>query len=137
MFNLKDYVGVHHDSPDWTPARQANAVRLIEACAKLQSIMEADGVKFYLNPATGTTISGQTMGGFRPQCCTQGAPLSSHKEAFAVDRYDPDNHIDDWIMAHQSVLVECGIYIEHPDSTEHWSHWSLRAPKSGLHVFHP
>lgn len=137
MFTLTDYVGPHADSPDWTDERSAQAERLIAACAKLQALMVADGVKFQINPRTGTTISGEIYGGFRPQSCKEGAPHSAHKEGQAVDRYDPLNEIDNWIMDHQDVLVTCGIYIEHPSATPGWSHWGIRAPASGRHVFYP
>ena len=137
IFSLKDYVGTHWPSPDWNDVRIANAQMLIVACGKLQARMEADGIHFPLNPKTGTTISGEIYGGFRPQDCPIGAPHSAHKEGQAVDRYDPDNLIDAWLMAHQDALETCGIYIEHPDSTPTWSHWSTRIPSSGHHVFYP
>lgn len=142
MFTLIDYVGPWAESPDWNEEREDNANVLIARCTKLQEMMEADGVHFPLNPKTGTTISGETFGGFRPQSCPIGAEHSSHKEGKAVDRYDPDGAIDAWIMAHQDALEQCGIYIEHPDSTSGWSHWGIKlndddAPKSGHHVFYP
>jgi hypothetical protein len=137
MFTLADYVGVHADSPDWTEDRQQNAIALIMACTKLQTMMESDNVHFPLNPATGTTISGETYGGFRPQDCPIGAPNSAHKEGQAVDRFDPDSDIDAWLESHQDALVECGIYIEHPSTTPGWSHWSIRPPASGNHIFYP
>jgi len=151
MFTIEDYVGIYASSPDWTPERQANARHLLNACANLQVIMEADGVHFPLHehaangvhPRTETTIGGETYGGFRPQSCLIGAAHSAHKEGLAVDRYDPDGIIDKWLLddylAHgdRSALVHCGIYIEHPDSTPGWSHWSIRAPASGHHVFYP
>lgn len=134
---MKDYIGPWAESPDWNAERQANAQQLISACATLQSMMEADGVHFRINPKTGTTISGEVYGGFRPQDCSIGAPGSAHKEGQAVDRYDIDGAIDAWIMAHQDALVKCGIYIENPDYTEGWSHWGIRPPGSGHHVFIP
>ena len=151
MFTLADYVGPWGESPDWNEERRDNAIILIAACTKLQTIMEADGVHFPLHEHTGTglhprnrdsTISGETYGGFRPQSCPIGATHSSHKEGKAADRYDPDGAIDTWIMAHQDALVTCGIYIEHPDKTPGWSHWGIKlnpddAPKSGRHVFYP
>ena len=137
MFTVKDYVGEWSNSPDWTAERQTNAENLIASCAKLQEIMEADGVQFPLNPKTGTTISGETYGGFRPQSCPIGSPGSAHKQGQAVDRYDPDGALDAWVMAHQDVLVDLDMYLEHPDSTPGWSHWSTRAPGSGHHVFYP
>lgn len=143
MITLEEYVGSHAASPDWTPERQANAVLLLAACDRLRNCMEADGVVFLVNPKTGDCVGGQLhgYGGFRPQDCPQmkpqGALHSNHKEGLAVDNYDPDNAIDDYLMAHQSLLEDYGIYIEHPDSTPTWSHWSIKAPGSGHHVFYP
>ena len=142
MFTLKDYVGVHWNSPDWNEVRIANAQNLMAACKALQERMEADGVVFHINPKTGTTISGEVYGGFRPQDCPIGAPESSHKQGKAVDRYDPYNQIDDWLLAHPEALAEFGIFIEHPDKTPHWSHWAIKTlpsdpPHSGHHIFYP
>ena len=137
MFTISDYVGVHIKSPDWTDKRQDNAAKLILACTPLQLRMESEGIQFHINPKTGTTISGETYGGFRPQDCPIGAPESAHKQGLAVDRYDPGNEIDDWLVAHPEALVEFGIYIEAPSSTPHWSHMSTRNPPSGKHIFLP
>ena len=126
MFTIANYVGVHSKSPDWNDERKSNANRLIFACTKLQKMMEDDGIVFHLNPVTGTTISGQTYGGFRPQDCPIGAPKSAHKTGEAVDRYDWNGLIDKWLVAHPESLVECGIYIESPDKTPGWSHWQIR-----------
>lgn len=137
MITLNQYVGPHRASADWTPAREQNATKLLAACAALEVEMVDAGVEFPDNPATGSGVSGQTMGGFRPQSCTQGAPNSSHKEGQAVDRYDPKGEIDAWLMANQDRLVFHGLYIEHPSATVHWSHWTTRAPGSGNRVFYP
>lgn len=137
MITLEQYVGPHAKSPDWTPERQANAQKLLLTCANLEAEMVSAGVKFPDNAATKSGVSGQTFGGFRPQDCPQGAPHSSHKEGLAVDRYDPLNEIDAWLLDNQDALERHGIYIEHPDSTKHWSHWSIKPPGSGHHVFYP
>ena len=137
MLSVEEYVGPHSNSPDWTPERQENAERLCVAVNDLAADMMADGVNFRINPHTGTCVSGMTFGGFRPQDCLQGAPNSSHKEALGVDLYDPVNEIDYWLMMHVDKLEEYGIYIEHPDDTPHWSHWSIKPPGSGRHVFKP
>jgi hypothetical protein len=137
MITLLHYVGVHEGSQDWTQARKDNARKLLAACASLEVEMARGGVSFPDNPKTRNGISGQTFGGFRPQNCQQGAPNSSHKEALAVDRYDPRGEIDNWCMAHQDRLAVHGIYIEHPSATPGWSHWTIRAPKSGNRVFYP
>lgn len=137
MITTAEYFGPWGNHPDATPARRENAERLLLHCSKLEGLMALDGVEFPDNPVTGSGVSGQTFGGFRPQDCPQGAPNSSHKEALAVDRYDPQGAIDAWCMTHQDVLEDCGIYIEHPDATHSWSHWTIRPPKSGKRMFYP
>lgn len=137
MITLAQYVGPHKDSPDWTPTREQNALYLLQQCAALEAEMAAHGVVFPINPKTGSGVSGATFGGFRPQNCPQGAPDSSHKTGEGVDRYDPAGDIDAWLMAHQDSMALLGIYIEHPDATPTWSHWTTRAPRSGNRVFHP
>lgn len=137
MITLDQYAGKWATHRDWTPERMDNAERLLEACSRLETLAVQDGVEFPDNPVTRNGISGATFGGFRPQDCPIGAPNSSHKEGLAVDRYDPDGEIDTWCLAHQGALAECGIYIEAPSKTRGWSHWTIRAPKSGRTVFLP
>jgi hypothetical protein len=142
MFSLDEYVGDYAEHPDWTPEREGNAVKLMVACSSLEKDLIALGVKFQINPKTRTQISGEGHGGFRTQDCPIGAKHSNHKEGKAVDRYDPDGKIDVWIMGHQELLVKHGIYIEHPNYTNGWSHWGIKltpddAPKSGAHVYIP
>lgn len=137
MITLTQYAGSHASSADWTDTRQANAAQLLVACSRLEGLARGDGVHFPDNPVTGNGISGSIFGGFRPQDCPQGALQSSHKEGLAVDRYDPDGKIDEWCMSNLDRLESCGIYIEHPAATVHWSHWTTKAPKSGRRVFYP
>jgi len=137
MITLEQYVGPHANSPDWTPERKFNAGQLLIACSELEAIAVADGVKFPNNIRTGSGVSGDTLGGFRPQNCPIGAPKSSHKEGLAVDRYDPLGEIDSWCMANLNKLQDCGIYLEHPTKTMGWSHWTIKAPGSKNRVFFP
>ena len=137
MITLAEYLGPWAESKDFTKSRRTNALKLLDACAKLEDMARDDGVSFPTNPSTRSKVSGLTYGGFRPQNCAQGAPRSSHKEGLAVDIYDPLNQIDDWCMKNLPKLVECGIYIEHPSATRHWSHWTIKAPGSGNRVFYP
>ena len=137
MITLEQYVGIHKDSPDWTLERQYNAVKLLSVCADLQALMIEGSVEFPDNPNTKCGIAGTTMGGFRPQSATAGAPKSAHKEGLAVDRYDPSGAIDTWLMNNPAILESFGIYIEHPVCTKGWSHWSIQSPPSGHHVFYP
>ena len=137
MLTLEDYVGTHANSPDWDTEMQENAERLCAAVNGLMMDMKLSGVNFRINPVTGSCVSGSTFGGFRPKDCPQGAANSSHKEALAVDLYDPLGEIDKWLLEHVDKLEEYGIYIEHPDDTQHWSHWSIKPPGSGRHIFKP
>jgi len=137
MITLEQYFGRWINHPDATPERKANAAHLLSCVSNLEQFAVLDGVVFPENPCTECGVSGNTFGGFRPQGCPQGAPHSSHKEGMAVDRYDPKGAIDAWCMANIDKLEACGIYIEHPDSTKGWSHWTTRAPKSGHWVFLP
>ena len=137
MISLDEYVGHWKDSEDWDTERQMAAIFLLDKCTELEKEMIADGVVFPINPKTGSGVSGEVYGGFRPQSCPIGAPQSNHKAGRAVDLYDPYGHIDMWCMAHQPRLREHGIFIEHPDSTPGWSHWQSVPPASGKTVFQP
>lgn len=137
MISVSDYFGPFVTHKDATPARHMNASKLLTSVNSLMLIAESEGVVFRTNPKTRSQISGEKYGGFRPQDCPIGAPLSSHKTGEGADLYDPENEIDDWCMANLDKLEACGIYIEHPDATPGWSHWTTRAPKSGNRVFRP
>ena len=140
MITIQQYFGKFFDHTDANEARKLNAANLLVACANLEAMAKADGIAFPDNPATKSGVSGTQYGGFRPQDCPEGAPHSSHKEGLAVDRYDLDGHIDAWCMLNSGIegkLEQCGIYIEHPAKTEHWSHWTIKPPGSGNRVFYP
>lgn len=138
MITLEEYFGPWHHIPDFTPERLDNArLRLLPACSALEKLARLDGVLFPVNPVTLSGISGESYGGFRPQSCRVGAKNSLHKEALAVDRYDPLGQIDEWCMKNLHHLKACGIWLEAPDDTYRWSHWQCVAPASGKRVFVP
>lgn len=137
MITLAEYLGIWHRSHDWTPERQKNAKKLLFAVEALERVMLADGIVFPNSPVTKSGVSGNTLGGFRPQVCSQGAKRSLHKEGLAVDRYDPLGKIDAWCVANLSKLEASGIWIESPVCTQGWSHWQCVPPKSGRRIFLP
>lgn len=135
MISLSQYVGPHKDSPDWTQTRQISANRLLCKVNDLCAYLAEQGVPLPINPATGSGVSGQTFGGFRPQSCPQGAPNSSHKEGTGIDLYDPSEHIDNALT--DALLTRFGLYREHPNATKGWAHLTTRAPGSGNRTFLP
>lgn len=134
---LIQYFGKYLKHIDATTERKDNAEKLVIAVNRLIDIMVMAGVTFRTNPLTGSIVGGETLGGFRPQNCPIGAPASAHKQGLAVDIYDPDGKIDDWLISHQLELKQYGLYFEHPTATRGWSHWSTRKPRSGRTFFYP
>lgn len=135
MITLEQYAGKWITDKDFTTERQNNASTLLRQVNLLLSAAERADIELKINPVTGSLVSGQEYGGFRPQYCTIGAPLSSHKAGMAVDIYDPDNKLDAWI--NDAILTQYLLYREHPDYTKNWCHLSTRAPKSGRRTFIP
>lgn len=142
MISKAQYIGVHVNSSDLTPARLANIDKLLRAVNRLMMEGVKCGVIFPTNKATKSQVSGETFGGFRPQSCKIGAPHSAHKDGLAVDIYDPLGAIDTWVMQSKEAkaifenpLVD--MYFEHPSATVGWSHWSIKRPPSGNRFFYP
>jgi hypothetical protein len=135
MILLRDYFGKWENHPDLTDARKSNAIVLLDKVNLLLDESARFDIDLIENPATGTYISGQKYGGFRPQDCPQGAPTSSHKEGHGVDIYDPHNALDNWIT--DARLEQFGLYREYPLVTRGWCHLTDRAPRSGKRTFLP
>ena len=91
-----------------------------------------------IDPDTDTTISGKKNGtgggGFRLQD-EEGAKHSSHKEAKAVDVFDPDDELDNNTTDEE--LEAHGLYREHPSATPGWMHLTTRPPSSRHRTFYP
>lgn len=135
MITINQYIGKW--SKETTPAIMLCANDLLEKVNALMAYMESQGVEFKVNPHSKSQISGETYGGFRPLSCPQGASKSAHKSGMAVDIYDPENKIDNWLLAHADDVADFDLFFEHPNDTPNWSHWGTRAPKSGNLFFHP
>ena len=140
MISKQQYLGIHSKSPDLTAVRLANIDLLLQSVNRLMMLGIKEGIIFATNKNTGSQISGETFGGFRPQSCSIGAPKSAHKEGLAVDIYDPLEIIDNWLKtssAARDLYEQLGLYFEHPDYTRGWSHWGLKKPASGNRFFKP
>lgn len=132
---VEEYFRAYADHRGITPEIHENAGELLSRVNAL--LDECEGLGWFpkINPATGTLISGQKNGGWRPQECTIGAPTSSHKQGRGVDVADGDDSLDDFVD--DEMLERHGLYREHPDDTPHWCHLTDRAPKSGRRTFKP
>ena len=137
QLTIEQYFGKWLTHPDANAAVKNNADLLIEKVNVLIQHVTKDDVIFPINPHTGSIVSGETFGGFRPQSCAIGAPKSAHKGGEAVDIYDPHNEIDGWLLRYSMILPQFGLYFEHPSATPRWSHWGIRRPGSGNRFFYP
>lgn len=135
MITVADVIGPWIKSPDLTAGRRKSIADLVPQVNALLAKAKAAGIPLPINPKTGTQVSGEQYGGFRPQTCSIGAPHSAHKEGMAVDIYDPTNALDAWIT--DDVLRECGLYREGGNWTPGWTHLTTRRPGSGNRTFMP
>jgi len=130
----QDYFKAYDGNPEITPEIHENAVELLRKVNGLLEECVGNGWVPRINPATGTLISGQMNGGWRPQACKIGAPASSHKQGRGVDIADANGSLD--AMINDVMLAEHRLYREHPLDTEGgWAHLTDRAPKSGNRSF--
>jgi len=119
-----------------TAQQSSDAMDLLSAVNALLAHYSADeGIELPINPHTGDLISGQNEGGFRLPDCPQGSLHSSHKEAKAVDVYDPSDDLDTYI--NDEILTKYNLYRESPKETRSWCHLTTRAPGSRHRTFLP
>lgn len=119
-----------------TPVQEEAAKELLgRVNGLIDAFKVATGKEIPINPHTNSLISGLTEGGFRLPECTQGASMSSHKEAKGVDITDPKNELDAWIT--HKILMKFDLYREAEQYTVGWTHVQTRVPKSGCRSFLP
>lgn len=135
MISKADYFKAYDGHKDITPAIEENAEKLLDRVNRLLDECEGMGWKPRINPATGTMISGQKNGGWRPPEVPIGSPNSAHKQGRAVDVADADGSLDNLIS--DGMLVRHGLYRESPEETKGWCHLTDRAPGSGRRTFMP
>ncbi len=137
MITIEEYFGEFSGHPDATPERKAAAAAMLEKVNALRVEAEADGVVFERNPKTGTVISGTGHGGFRPENCDIGADHSTHKDARAVDNYDPLRRFAQWCVNHPERLVARDLHREREEWTPTWVHLQDVPPRSGKVAYVP
>jgi hypothetical protein len=124
---------------DFTLAVMANAEKTVAQVNSLLAVMEAEGLQLEAHPVSQSLVSS----GWRPPQINRqvkgAAPKSKHMTGEAVDLYDPEGDIDNFLMSGQGqrVLASLGLYIEHPSATKSWSHIQIVPPRSQSRVFYP
>lgn len=87
------------------------------------------------------TLTPILTSGWRPQGINSrvkgAAKRSLHLTCQAIDLNDKHGQIDDFAFNNQRVLVDLGLYLEHPDATPNWCHLQTKPPRSGNRVFRP
>lgn len=135
MITLEQLFGPWLEHPDATSARRGSAALFLLSVNRLLKEAEEAGIVPPVNPRTQSQVSGETLGGFRPQSTGTGAPNSAHKLGRAVDVYDPQEKLEDWLD--DETLKSHGLYREAPAATIGWVHLTDRAPPSGRRTFMP
>jgi len=115
-----------------------NAARTVDAANAMLVLAKAAGVTLEQSPRTGTIVTS----GWRPadiNAATPGAAMRSlHMTCEAIDLYDPDGDLDEWLLASaDTVLRDLALWLEHPAATKGWAHVQTRPPRSGRRVFYP
>lgn len=65
------------------------------------------------------------------------APKSAHCTGNAVDIYDPDGSLMEWVLQNLQLMTDLGLYMEDFRYTPNWVHFGDIAPKSRKRIFVP
>lgn len=141
MISLQDYwMGRDREFPmAMSPDLEKNAALMVELANKLLVIAHSAGITLPTNPRTGSVVSS----GWRPASVNantpNAAPNSKHMTGHAIDLYDPDGDLDEWLMTAdgQKTLADIGLWMEHPSATKTWCHVQSIPPRSRNRVFYP
>ena len=114
---------------------RANAQRTVSIVNALLVLAKGAGVTLEESPRTGSIVTS----GWRPadiNNATPGAAVrSKHITCQAIDLFDPDGDLDDWLLAEAEspdggVLGDLGLWLEHPAATKGWAHVQIVPPGS-------
>lgn len=116
-----------------------NVEETVSKANSLLAALEAQGVSLEEHPRTKSIVSS----GWRPPQINgqikTAAPKSKHMTGQAIDLYDPEGEIDEYLMSEpgQRMLLAVGLWMEHPSATKGWTHWQTLPPRSGRRIFYP
>ena len=122
-----------------SPAIENEAYRTVELANKLLETAGLHGVILPDHPTNHSPVSS----GWRPPQVNSNtpnaAPNSKHMLGKAIDLYDPDGDLDNWLMTDFGIacLEALGLWIEHPACTKSYTHIQTVPPGSNKRVFWP
>jgi hypothetical protein len=141
LISLADY-WMNRDltyAKDLSPSIETEAARTVALANQLLNTAALFGVVTPQNPLTRSLVSS----GWRPPSINSStpnaAPNSKHMLGKAIDIYDPDGVLDDWLLTEkgQGTLASIGLWMEHPAATKGWCHVQTVPPPSGRRCFYP
>ncbi len=117
---------------------RANADRTIELANQVLLQAAQAGVSLEISPRTGSIVTS----GWRPPAVNDATPgaaaRSKHLSCQAVDLFDPDGDLDEWLLSvSDTALAALGLWLEHPAATKGWAHLQTVPPGSRRRVFYP
>lgn len=141
MITIADYfMGRREKYPAaLTTEIERNAAHTVDLANKLLTEAQTYGVTVEQHPVNHSPVSS----GWRPPEVNAATPnaatRSKHMTGQAIDIYDPDGDLDEWLMTGQgqAVLSALGLWMEHPSATKGWCHVQTVPPGSGRRVFYP
>jgi hypothetical protein len=105
--------------------RASAEVTMLKAALLLEAFGEQRGVTSGWRPAAVNMAT------------ANAATHSRHMTGEAIDLEDKDGRLDDWCLQNPEVLVQLGLWQEHPTATVGWCHVQTVPPRSGHRVFYP
>lgn len=137
MITLKNYLMGREASYTLSDLLVQNAEVTIIRANQVLNKARAAGVVLHINPRTLSLVAS----GWRPpevNASTPGAAaLSKHMTCEAVDIYDPEGTLDDFVFHAPELLEYLNLWLEHPAATKNWCHLQTKPPRSGRRVFYP
>ena len=130
MITLEDYFGSHTLTSLPDQATKDNALDLL---SKVNALLREIDLPEAISPKVNS--------GWRPahyNVTIPGAALrSKHITGQAIDLADPEGALDDYLFNHPELLIQHGLFMEHPLATKNWQHLQSVSPRSGRRIFFP
>jgi hypothetical protein len=125
LISLEEVVG-SYPKDDISPMMRANLSKLLDALNKFR---QAYGKPMVVSSGLRTEAQNAKL--------SNSGKKSAHLTGEACDFRDPDGAIKLFVLGKPQILVDCDLYMEHPEATPTWIHLGVRRPPSGNRIFRP